>query len=106
MKRPDEFLLKGKRWRIVNRKTLVKRFDCRGYTHYDDPGKRRLIELQTGMNPQEEFEVLLHEMIHATLYEAHLNANSGMSEDAEEIACDAITDMLLSTFSLKWKRNL
>lgn len=103
MKIPKQFSIKGKQWKVSFRKK-VKHEDgeiCRGLCVF---GERRIL-LVKDMPEAERTEVFLHEMVHATLYEAHLSPGTGLASEAEEIVCDAITDTLLTCFRLSWRRR-
>ena len=97
---PKSFTIKGKKWKISYRKKLEgNELDTQGLCVYE----KRTILLLKSLTEDEILEVLYHELVHASLYEAHLNSNSGLSSDIEEIICDSIADLLATTFELKGK---
>lgn len=101
MRIPGQFQLKGKTWLVVFRKR-VKHEDgeiCAGLCEFD---KRRIL-IAKDLPEDKIIATFLHELVHATLFEAHLQENTGLAIQAEEIVCDAIADMLGNCFELRWK---
>jgi Zn-dependent peptidase ImmA (M78 family) len=99
---PRQFLLKGKKWRVSLRKVVDRDDDaCNGLCAYDE----RKILIRKGMSEAETLSTFLHELVHATLHEAHLAPNSGVSVETEEIICDAVADMMTNCFHMKWRRR-
>lgn len=103
MKIRKHYLIKGKEWTTEFRWSL-KASDgerVRGLCDYST----RTIYLDRLMAAEEKEEVFMHELIHAALFEAHLNEGSGLGGETEEIVCDAISDLLTTLFTLRWKRQ-
>jgi len=97
MRIPKRFKIKGKTWRVVYRKRLREDGEpCRGLCVFDD----RTIKLQLGMGDLEAENIFLHELVHAALFEAHLDENSGLHAKTEEIVCDAVADVLTTAFKV------
>lgn len=102
MRIPNEFKLKGKRWRVLYEVNPVEdEVDCDGLC---DTDKREII-LRKSLKGKYKQSVFLHELTHAMLFEAHINAGVPFSEGVEEVICDANADLLTTSFSLKWKKK-
>ena len=101
LKIPKFFVIKGKTWKIKKLKRVVHADgeECRGLADFDT----RVITLEKGMEPLQEVQILIHELIHAVLHEAHLSPNSGLPDSVEEIVCDAIADMITGCFNIEAK---
>lgn len=102
MKIKKEFEIKGKQWR-VEYKWSLKAEDGERVKGLCDFGNRT-IYLDRLLSPEDKFEILQHELVHAALYEAHLNHTSGLDPQTEEIVCDAVVDMFNQLFTFRWKR--
>ena len=102
LKIPKTFVIKGKTWKIKKLKRVVHADgeECRGLADFDT----HTITIEKGMEPLQEVQILIHELIHAALHEAHLGPNSGLPDSVEEIVCDAIADMITGCFTLGAKR--
>lgn len=103
MKIRKHFSIKGKEWSLEYKWSL-KAPDgdkVRGLCDFTT----RTIYLDRLMPQDEKEEVFIHELIHAALFEAHLNEGSGLGGETEEIVCDAVSDLLTTLFTLRWKRQ-
>lgn len=101
MKLPKEFMLKGKRWKLIYKWGLSARTGNDGLCVFSD----RSIILDRSLTGEYKIDVFLHELTHALLFEAHINPGTGVTPEVEEIICDAVSDAFMSIFDLKFKRK-
>jgi hypothetical protein len=102
MKIPHTFLLKGKRWKVLRPKVIkVDGEVCDGLCSWHT----RTIRICSDLPQREAWNVFLHELFHAVLFEAHINRGARFSEGLEDVICDAFTDVIASLFSVKLKRD-
>jgi Zn-dependent peptidase ImmA (M78 family) len=101
VKIPKFVMVKGKKYRI----RLVKDLE-----HETDGKVDGLCELETrtiyiekSLKKKERDAVLLHELFHAIVYEAHINPGVRFSDSIEEVLCDAFADFHITTTNIKWK---
>ncbi len=102
MKLREEFSLKGKLWKL-KRRWCLRASDgekVRGLCDFDT----RTIWLDRLLVGEEAKLIFMHEVVHAALYEAHLDHNSGLSAEIEEIIADAVADAFNELFVLRFKK--
>lgn len=99
MKIPKQIKLKGKTWDIDYKWGLREENELLdGLCIFKD----RKILLRRELLSVEKPSVFLHEFIHAVIYESHLLAHIGDTE--QEVLCDAIAETLLENFTIKPKK--
>lgn len=87
MKLPRRLTIAGHRWRVIDdRAGLVAAAEARGWTHPDT----LTIAIDTSLAGSMRREVLLHEVIHASIRAA------GLEEDTEETVARALAPVLLA----------
>lgn len=101
---PLSFQLKGKRWLIhfvkSNHAELTDEDGNEVYSGSTNIEKRIIYvdkELKKLKHAKEFERVVIHEVAHAALFEAHLNEASNLNEDTEEIICETVADLLIFT---------
>lgn len=97
---PKQFQIKGKKWIIIfvegDHEQLCEGSDVGLYSgstdeldriiYIDKALKKDLVELE---------RVVLHEVSHAALFEAHLNEIDSYNPDIEEIICETFSDLVV-----------
>jgi Zn-dependent peptidase ImmA (M78 family) len=98
---PKRISIKGKTYKIRLRKKLVHEDgqECDGLCDLET----RTIYINKELNLKKQKEVLLHELFHAIVEEAHINPGVRFTEGIEEVLCDAFADFLTTSTKLKWK---
>lgn len=95
-KRPKSIKIKGKTWKVVYKKIiLVDGEECNGAT---DTGERT-IEIKLNLDDKTFVKTFLHESMHATIYEIHLDMHSIV----EEALVQAFTDTAVEHFKISLK---
>lgn len=95
-KRPKSIKLKGKTWKVIYKKViLVDGEECRGATDTSE----RTIEILIGLDDEAFTKVLLHELMHATIYEIHIE----LHDVIEEALVMAFTDTAMEHFKISLK---
>jgi hypothetical protein len=101
MKIPDSIFIRGQKWRIRVRKNLFKRDTCYGLTSCED----RLIELDDSLRGLDIRRVLIHELIHAVLWESGATSHTTVIDPfLEEIICDAIAESFTQDMALVFRK--
>ena len=99
---PKEIQIKGKLWRIDYKWNLMlDGMRCNVITDFGT----RTIWLDRLASKETKWAALLHEIVHATLYEAHLHEDGGVDGFVEEAICAAVADVFDSLFDMKWRRK-
>jgi hypothetical protein len=103
MKLKKEFYVKGKLWRLEY---------VWGLRHMDEKmdglcvSAERIIKLERSLSKEYKFEVFLHELVHAIIFESHIAGLDGPSgELIEEIICDSVADVFNDIFNMRFKRK-
>lgn len=100
MRVPKSILIKGKRWK-VNYKWNLRDDDnhpCDGLCEY----KIRTIWIDRALPKAERPQTFLHEIIHALIYELHLNTS--LPSEVEEVLAEGISQYLFEIFNMRLKR--
>lgn len=103
MRIPKSFMIKGKKYSVRIEKHLRHEDGSKvdGLCDLDN----RTIYLDKGLKRKEMEKVLLHEVFHAIIFEAHINPGVRFSEGIEEVLCDAFADFHVMSTILKWKNK-
>ena len=93
MKLPRSILIKGSNWKVRRRKHLdLDGQECYGLCDYSE----RTIWVQSGLDKELETLVFIHELIHASVHELHLDLD-GVTD---EILADGLSAILVSLFKI------
>ena len=103
MKLKKEFLIKGNVWALKYKWGLkADGVMVDGLTDQTT----RTIYIDQSLKGEDKLIVFLHEFIHASLLEIHLSGPSDiLTSDVEEIIATGLSEIISSTFDLKWKRK-
>jgi hypothetical protein len=102
VKIPSEVLVKGKLWTVEYKWGLRDGGEIvDGLCQY---GPRKIL-IRRELKKEDKPAVFLHELIHAILFESHLNEDGGLDGFAEEVVCSSIADVILTLFHLRLKRR-
>lgn len=98
---PRVFYIKGKRWTIKFAdlskvgKADTDHIGLLGETNSETREIR--IDRELKKDPKALTETVLHELMHACLFELHLGQIESFSADIEEIICDGFADIIQTT---------
>lgn len=92
MKLPKHFTIKGEQWSVELSETL----DEQGLVGLAEKDTRR-IQISSESGARERKLILLHEFIHACLYELHIDLEDGI----EEVLADGLAKCLLDSFHVR-----
>lgn len=100
MRIPKTILVKGKRWKIFYKWNLMDDDGCKcdGLCEY----KARVIWLDRSLLKSEKVQTFLHELVHALIYELHLNTS--LPGEVEEVLAEGISQYFLEIFNMRLKR--
>ncbi len=103
MRIPRQFKLKGKLWKVTYEPNLKADDNslCDGLCDFDT----RTVVLDSALKGRKKKSVFLHELFHVLIHEAHINPGVRFSGGLEEVLADAFADLLITSFSLKWKKR-
>lgn len=102
MKIPRSFYLKGKRWKVIRPRTIKEDGEvCDGLCSWHT----RTIRISSDLSKREAFDVFLHELFHAVVFEAHVNRGAKFSEGLEDVMCDAFVDVMKSLFKVQLRKD-
>lgn len=102
MRIPKQFKLKGKLWKVAYKDNLKEDGEeLDGLCVFST----RTIWLDSSLRGKKKKSVFLHELFHVVIHEAHINPGVRFSEGIEEVFCDAFSDVMVSLFNLKWKKQ-
>lgn len=97
MKLPKSVLIKGERWHLKKTKNLHddKGDLCLGICDYE----KRVIQVDPEQNNEMFLYTLIHELMHASLHELHID----ISDDLNEVISDGVGFILSQLFHIKFK---
>ncbi len=99
---PRSFLLKGKRWKVLRPRSIKQDgAPCDGLCIWHT----RTIQVCSDLPPIEARQVFLHELVHAVIYEAHINRGARFSEGLEDVMCDAFVDVVTSLLKVQLNKE-
>lgn len=91
---PAVFSIKGRFWTVIIKKDLyyAEIGAVNGLCSYSD----KTIYLDESLSPVERLRVFIHELVHATIHECHLNEAGGIQPIVEEILCSGLADVIVT----------
>lgn len=100
MRIPKSILVKGKRWKVAYKWNLKDDHEnpCDGVCDTTN----RTIFLDRALPKTERPQTFLHELIHAVVYELHLNTS--FPDEVEEVLAEGLSQYFLEIFTMRLKR--
>lgn len=89
--------IKGVRYKITQiKQPRTEDGDCMGYTHTE----KQKIVLERGLKDPVLKRTLIHEMVHAYLFEC--NVSEALTAEMEEVIAETISGMIEDHFDISW----
>lgn len=96
-KLPSSVTIAGKKWKVTisDLDSMTGSDDTLGLTVYDSVTQRREIFIDSSLKTEEQrIRVLLHELVHAIIFESKIPADS-ICKTAEEVLCEQVAQFFL-----------
>jgi len=89
-------IIKNKKWKIRLKSRIVfEGYECNGLCTF----KKRTIDIKKGLTDSKYTSVLIHELVHAIIFEYGLD--DAMEISLEEVLCDAIESEFMKLFDIR-----